>query len=67
MKKNNLVPLIQGISETHRSQFDERRNYEWKVLITNLGVYAVVLGAKFTGDITLPDFPMFYILAWLLS
>lgn len=67
MKEDNLVELLQNLSETHRSQFVERRKYEWKVLVSTCGIYAVVLGAKFTGEISLPSTRCFYILSWVIS
>lgn len=67
MNEDSLVELLQGISDTHRSQFNERRKYEWKVLVATFGIYAAVTAAKFTGGVILPTETWFYLLAWFLS
>jgi hypothetical protein len=38
MDNNTKVDILKAISQVHRSQFDERRHYEWRVLLLTLGV-----------------------------
>ena len=51
---NDNFKLIEGlkhISKTHRSQFDERRKTEWKIVFTILAFYIGIIAAKITDKI----------------
>lgn len=65
MDKKQLVEVLGKIASVHRAQFDERRKYEWKVLLSTLGVYAASVVAKLTGRVSLPSTPVFIALVWV--
>lgn len=51
---NQYLCLIDGlkhISQVHRSQFDERRKTEWKIVFTVLAFYFGIITAKITNSI----------------
>jgi len=62
MDEKVLVELLKGISDIHRSQFDERRRYEWRVLLSTLGFYVGTIGAKLASKITLPSSTLFFVI-----
>jgi hypothetical protein len=41
---------LQFISKTHRREFDRRRRYEWRTLITTLTFYVLAAAAVLKGD-----------------
>lgn len=66
MEDKALVDLHKTISQIHRSQFDERRRYEWRVLTYSLGIYVAVLVGKYTGEVKFPSSPAFAWAVWIV-
>jgi hypothetical protein len=67
MDDNNKVDALKAISNVHRSQFNERRQYEWKVLLLTLGIYAAILASKYTGSVHIPSTSTFYVCFWIMA
>ncbi len=66
MKQETLIDILKTVSSIHRSQFDQRRSYEWRVIFAVLGVYAASVSAGFIGPKALPQTTTFRWLVWLL-
>jgi len=56
MTPERKLEYLKLISQTHRSQFDGRRGYEWKIVLTLLTFYVLSVTAKYKypNDIQLP-------------
>jgi hypothetical protein len=61
---NERIEILKFISQTHRLQFDQRREYEWKTLFSTLSVYGLSAAAKLAGNINIPGGSTFKILVW---
>lgn len=56
------IDILKFLAQIHRSQFDERRRYEWQALITTLTFYVLLPSAKYTAKVSTPDTTEFKIL-----
>ena len=65
MDLNNKLESLKFISRTHRSQFDERRRYEWKVVFTLLTFYVLSVAAIYGGNVTVPEGWLFELIVWI--
>ncbi len=64
--KNEKIEILKFLSQTHRAQFDRRREYEWKTLFSTLGVFGLSAATKLTGRVDIPDSCGFKILVWVI-
>jgi hypothetical protein len=55
---------LKHISETHRDQFNKRREYEWKIIFTLLTFYIVSIATKYGGRVSLPTNCTFVSIVW---
>lgn len=54
------------ISQVHRSQVDERRKYEWKIVFTSLTFYVLCVAAKYKDGVIFPNGSKFKLIVWLI-
>lgn len=59
------LEYLKFLSQTHRSVFDERRRYEWKIFFTVLSLYVLTVAAVYGGTITISKV-LFIVLIWLI-
>lgn len=55
MEEKEKLDCLKFIAQIHRSQFDERRRIEWRIVFTTLTFYVLIVAAKYGGDYTLPS------------
>jgi len=55
---------LKFLTQTHRSEFDERRKYEWKIIFTLLTFYIISIATKYGGNIHLPTDNKFLSIVW---
>ncbi|MCK4698204.1 MAG: hypothetical protein KAT53_07875 [Dehalococcoidia bacterium] len=67
MELRDKLECLKFISQIHRSQFDERRRYEWKIVFTALTFYVLCVAAIYGGNITLPSGWISTVVVWGLS
>ncbi|MCE5305725.1 MAG: hypothetical protein ABFD00_01965 [Chloroherpetonaceae bacterium] len=48
------IEIYKHLSDVHRSQFDQRRQIEWKVFLSTLGIFATILVGKYANAIEYP-------------
>ena len=53
MDRKDKIDALKFLSETHRSQFNERRKYEWNIIFTTLTFYVLCVPAVFAIPIHL--------------
>lgn len=66
MELKDKIECLKFISQIHRSQFDERRRYEWKIVFTSLSFYVLCVAAVFGGEVTLPSSWPFKLAIWIM-
>lgn len=66
MNRNGKFECLMFISQIHRSQFDERRRYEFKILFTSLSFYVFSVAAIYGGKITLPIDLRLKLMVWIM-
>ena len=66
MDLKDRFECLKFISQVHRSQFNERRRYEWKIVFTSLSFYALCVAAVFGGKVTLPTSWQFKLVIWIM-
>ncbi len=66
MDLKDKLECLKFISQVHRSQFDERRRYEWKIVFTSLSFYALCVAAIYGGKITLTSSWQFKLVIWVM-
>lgn len=54
------------ISQVHRSQFDERRKYELKIVFTSLTFYVLCVAAKYKEGGLFPNDFKFKLIIWVI-
>ncbi len=69
MTPKEKCDVLQFLAQIHRSQFDERRKHEWKVVFTILTFYVLVAAASIKGEFQKPLYAgyVFYSLAVVSS
>ena len=65
MQPETILAGLKHLSSIHRGQFDERRKYEWKVLLSTLSFYVLPAFAKFSNNIKLPEGQIFKSAIWI--
>ena len=66
MNLNHKLECLKFISQVHRSQFNERRKYEWKIVLTTLSFYVFCVAAVYGGNFTLPNSWIFKGAVWII-
>lgn len=51
--RNDKLDGLKHISQTHRSQLDERRKYEWKIFLASASFYVLSVAAVYKDEIKL--------------
>lgn len=54
MNPEDKLEWLRYLSQIHRSQFDERRKYEWKAFLTLLTFYVLCAASKLSGKVPIP-------------
>ncbi len=57
--------ILKHISETHRREFHDRRQYEWKIVVGAISFYVLVAAGKLSDRLSLPEGLIFKLVAFL--
>lgn len=57
MEQKDALDGLKHISQVQRAQFDERRKYEWKIVLTTLSFYTLTVSAKLGSSNALFESP----------
>jgi hypothetical protein len=66
MELKDKLDCLKYISQIHRSQFDERRKIEFKILFSTLSFYILSVAAIYGGKVQLPSNWMFIFAIWVV-
>ncbi len=66
LNDKDRLDYLKFISQTHRSQFDERRKYEWRIVFTTLSFYVLCIATVYGGKVTLPSGLFFKVAVWVI-
>lgn len=58
--------ILRFISETHRNEFHDRRQYEWKAVMATLTFFVLALAARLSGQVRLPEDCAFRTVVWVV-
>jgi hypothetical protein len=59
MESKEKLESFRFLAQLHRSQFDERRKYEWKIIFTILSFYVLAAALRLQNNLIMPP-------AWLV-
>jgi hypothetical protein len=54
VKIETKTDILKSLADSHRSQFDQRRTIEWRIIFATLGFYRGTTAAVLAKDISLP-------------
>jgi len=66
MELKDRLEALKFISQVHRSQFNERRRYEWKIVFTSLTFYVLCVAATYGGWVSIPSNWEFKLGIWIM-